>query len=80
MALRWNETAAALPPEQVLVTIRTRGEERPRYYRIEDRWYSLEDLHRWKMNTSRYWKADRAWYLQTEQVEAWATDGQPSRS
>ena len=72
MAARWIKPDEDLPPEKAVVTIRTRGEERPHYYRIEDRWYSLGDLHRWRMNTSPYWKADRAWYLKSEQIDAWA--------
>ena len=72
MAVRWITPDEDLPPEKALVTIRTRAEVRPRYYRIEDRWYSLGDLHRWRMNTSPYWNTDRAWYLKTEQIDAWA--------
>ena len=64
----WIDIKDELPEENKLVTIRVRGKERPDYYRLYDRWYSLEDLDRWRMNTSRYWPEDRTWYLKTEQV------------
>lgn len=67
----WIDVNVSLPEEEALVDVRVRGSVRPDYYRIEDRWYSLEDLDRWRMNTSRYWKEDRTWYLETEQVEGW---------
>jgi uncharacterized protein (DUF2126 family) len=41
------------------------------YYRIDGRWYALEDLDRWKMNTSRYWETDHTWYLKTEDIDSW---------
>ena len=64
-----------LPEERQIVSIRLRGSVRPDYYRIEDRWYSLGDLHRWRMNTSPYWPEDRAWYLETEEIDAWRPGG-----
>ncbi len=67
----WIDVHVRLPDEQEIVTIRVNGALRPRYYHIEDRWYSLDDLDRWQMNTSAYWPADRSWYLKTEQIEAW---------
>ncbi len=67
----WIDVNVSLPEEEALVAVRVRGSVRSDYYRIEDRWYSLEDLDRWRMNTSRYWKEDRTWYLETEQVEGW---------
>ena len=67
----WRDPATDSPEEKQLVSIRVRGEVRYRYYRIGDRWYSLDDLDRWKMNTSERWPADLSWYLKTSQIEAW---------
>ncbi len=67
----WIDVDEDLPEEEVLVTVRVNGVARWDYYRIEERWYGLEDLNRWRMNTSRYWAQDRTWYLKTEQIEGW---------
>ncbi len=71
MTASWIPVQQALPDEQELVVVRVRGQVRPDYYRIGDRWYALDDLHRWRMNTSPYWAQDGSWYLRTEQIEAW---------
>lgn len=71
----WIEPARKLPDEKEEVWIRVRGDQRPSYYRIGDRWYSIRDLNRWRMNTSPYWRSDRSWYLKTEDVEAWRPNG-----
>lgn len=71
----WIEPARGLPDEREVVWIRVRGGLRPNYYRIGERWYALVDLHRWKMNTSPYWRFDRSWYLKTEDVDAWCRNG-----
>lgn len=55
----------------MLVSVRVNGKVRPNYYCIHGRWYCLDDLDRWRMNTSRYWPEDRSWYLDTSQIEAW---------
>ncbi len=60
-----------LPEEGQLVMIRVGGCLRPRYYQVRGRWYCLDDLDRWRMNTSPYWEEDRSWYLKMEQVEGW---------
>ena len=67
----WIDTEQRLPDEKQEVWVRVRGDVRPRYYRIGERWYALVDLERWRMNTSPYWKHDRAWYVQTDDVQAW---------
>ena len=67
----WVFTQDDLPWEQDVVTVRVNGRNRSGYYRIDDRWYALVDLDRWQMNTSPYWEEDRAWYLTTEEVDAW---------
>lgn len=67
----WIQTENALPDEMEEVWIRVRGDVRPHYYRIDDRWYARVDLDRWRMNTSPYWQKDRSWYLETEDVTAW---------
>ncbi|HEX7071521.1 MAG TPA: hypothetical protein VF190_11975 [Rhodothermales bacterium] len=67
----WIAPERGLPDEKEEVTVRVRGEARTGYYRIGERWYAATDLHRWRMNTSPYWKKDRSWYLKTEQIEAW---------
>lgn len=67
----WINVHDRLPDEAEPVTVRVHGVVRPDYYRIDGHWYSLLDLDRWQMNTSPYWTTDRAWYLLTEQVEAW---------
>ncbi len=67
----WIDPKDNLPEEKQLVAIRVRGQVRSACYNIDDRWYALEDLDRWRMNTSPYWEMDRAWYLKTEQIEAW---------
>ncbi len=68
-----------MPDELTVVSVRVRGRVRAGYYRIEDRWYALVDLDRWRMNTSPYWSEDRAWYLKTEQVEAWLCEEEASQ-
>lgn len=70
----WTEPSAQLPDDKEEVWVRVRGDVRPGYYRIGDRWYAREDLNRWRMNTSRFWRKDRAWYVKTEDVEAWRRD------
>ena len=67
----WMSPAQSMPDEKEEVTVRIRGQARPRYYRIGDRWYAVVDLERWRMNTSPYWPVDRSWYLKTDQVEGW---------
>ena len=67
----WMDPARSLPDEKEEVLVRVRGDVRPAYYRIGNRWYSLADLERWKMNTSPYWEKDRSWYLKTEDVQGW---------
>jgi uncharacterized protein (DUF2126 family) len=67
----WIDVEKQLPDEGELVTIRVNGAMRPDYYRIDGRWYALEDLDRWKMNTSRYWETDHTWYLKTEDIDSW---------
>ena len=67
----WKDPRTDEPHPGVLVSVRVKGQVRPNYYRIGDRWYSLDDLDRWRMNTSRYWEADRSWYLETYQIDLW---------
>lgn len=67
----WVVVSEELPDERERVTIRVQTRVRPNYYRIADRWYSLDDLDRWRMNTSPYWPEDRSWYLETGEIEAW---------
>lgn len=67
----WIDPESALPDEREPVSIRVRGERRSGWYRVADRWYALDDLDRWIMNTSRYWAKDRSWYLKTDEVQAW---------
>jgi hypothetical protein len=71
----WTDVWKGLPEEKELVVVRVRGRERRDYYRVDGRWYALEDLDRWQMNTSRYWAQDRSWYLDTEQIEGWQARG-----
>ena len=76
----WYDTPSQLPEEEELVTICVNGKERSQYYRLYERWYYLEDLNRWRMNTSKYWSEDRTWYLESEQIERWKYDGKkPSK-
>ena len=72
----WIRTEDALPEEGEEVWVRVRGNVRPRYYRIDGRWYALIDLDRWQMNTSPYWNADRSWFLKIDEVEAWRPLGE----
>lgn len=67
----WIDVEKRLPDEREVVSIRVKGQVRRGYYRIDGRWYAMEDLHRWRMNTSRYWETDRTWYLKTEEIESW---------
>ncbi|WP_456426770.1 hypothetical protein [Rhodocaloribacter sp.] len=76
---RWIDIREEMPEELAVVSVRVRGRVRPGYYRIEDRWYALVDLDRWRMKTSPYWAEDRAWYLVTEQIEAWLCEEEASR-
>ncbi len=80
----WTDPDNLLPDEQVIVRIRVNGKIRDRYYQIEGRWYCLDDLECWRMNTSPRWAEDRAWYLKSEKVEAWFDEtpprGTPSRT
>ncbi len=77
---RWIDIREELPEELAVVSVRVRGRVRPGYYRVRDRWYALVDLDRWRMKTSPYWREDRAWYLVSEQIEAWAGEETASRS
>ncbi len=68
----WTTPQQRLPDEGAPVEVRTaHAGARADYYRIGDYWYALEDLDRWRMNTSRYWPQDQAWRLPTRLVAAW---------
>ncbi|GIV59152.1 hypothetical protein GQ464_015240 [Rhodocaloribacter litoris] len=74
----WIDVGEQVPEEAVTVCIRLRGQVRTGYYRIRDRWYWIGDLDRWQMNTSPYWAEDRAWYLNTEEIEGWRAETEPA--
>jgi hypothetical protein len=67
----WISPFDELPYRAEIVFVRVHGRVRPAYYRIHDRWYAMIDIDRWQMNTSPYWDEDRAWYLRTDEIEAW---------
>lgn len=67
----WIPVEAEQPDEGRLVSVRVNGKVRHNYYLLHARWYCLDDLNRWAMKTSRYWREDQGWYLELERVESW---------